>query len=279
MGSTSRPLRKGEESGTVYPSTQHDFGERRIEGQTREEICRKYQRKILLLARRISERLPPGCEFGGEDLASFGAIGLLEAFDRYDDERDILFTTFAEYRIRGAMMDALRASDTFSRHRRQLSRRILEATNKLTHTLGRRPDPTEVAEHLDMDLDTYWRAMDRILPVSHVRIEERDSQDGESEGRSFAETISDDTYTDAFLGILQEEARATLRAAVPSLPERKRECILLYYGRDMNLAEVAEVFDITPSRVSQILSEARKDLRKALDGQVEAGDLEYREAL
>lgn len=263
----------------MYPSTQHDFGERRIEGQTREEICRKYQRKILLLARRISERLPPGCEFGGEDLASFGAIGLLEAFDRYDDERDILFTTFAEYRIRGAMMDALRASDTFSRHRRQLSRRILEATNKLTHTLGRRPDPTEVAEHLDMDLDTYWRAMDRILPVSHVRIEERESQDGESEGRSFAETISDDTYTDAFSGILQEEARDSLREAVQNLPERKRECILLYYGRDMNLAEVAEVFDITPSRVSQILSEARKDLRKALDGQVEAGDLEYREAL
>jgi RNA polymerase sigma factor for flagellar operon FliA len=263
----------------VYPTTQDDFGDRRIEGQTREEICRKYQRKILLLARRIAERLPPGCELGGEDLASFGAIGLLEAFDRYDDERDILFTTFAEYRIRGAMMDALRATDTFSRHRRQLSRRILEATNKLTHRLGRRPEPPEVALHLEMDLDTYWRAMDRIMPVSHVRIEDRESQDGESEGRAYSETISDDTYTDAFSGMIHDEARAALRDAVDALPERKRECVILYYGRDMNLAEVAEVFGVTPSRVSQVLSEARQDLRRMLDGHVGAWDLEYREAL
>jgi RNA polymerase sigma factor for flagellar operon FliA len=263
----------------VYPSTRHDFGERRIEGQTREEICRKYQRKILLLARRISERLPSGCELGGEDLASFGAIGLLEAFDRYDDQRDILFTTFAEYRIRGAMMDALRATDTFTRHRRQLSKRIHNATTMLTHSIGRRPEPSEVAAHLDMDLDTYWRSMDRVLPVFHVQIDDRDSQDGESEGRAFSETISDDTYTDAFAGLIQEEARGALKAAVQALPERKRECVLLYYGRDMNLAEVAEVFSVTPSRVSQVLSEARKDLRRALDGHVEAGDLVYREAL
>ena len=263
----------------MYPSTRNDFGERQIEGQSREEICRKYQRKILLLARRIAERLPPGCELGSEDLASFGAIGLLEAFDRYDDERDILFTTFAEYRIRGAMMDALRATDTFSRHRRQLSRRILDATNKLTHKLGRRPEPPEVARHMDMDLDTYWRAMDRIMPVSHVRIEDRDSADGEGEGRSYAETISDDTYTDAFSGIIQEEARVTLREAVEGLADRKRECVILYYGRDMNLAEVAEVFNVTPSRVSQILSEARKDLRRSLDGVIGSGDFEYREAL
>ncbi len=263
----------------MYPSTRQDLGERCIEGQTREEICRKYQRKILLLARRIAERLPPGCELGSEDLASFGAIGLLEAFDRYDDERDILFTTFAEYRIRGAMMDALRATDTFSRHRRQMSRRILEAANKLTHQLGRRPEPTEVAERLEMDLDTYWRAMDRTMPVSHVRIEDRESQDGESEGRSFAETIADDSHMDAFSGILREETRSTLRDAVEALAERKRDCVILYYGRDMNLAEVAEVFSVTPSRVSQILSEARKDLRRALSGVVGAGDLEYREAL
>jgi RNA polymerase sigma factor (sigma-70 family) len=121
--------------------------------------------------------------------------------------------------------------------------------------------------------------MDRVLPVFHVQIDDRDSQDGESEGRAFSETISDDTYTDAFAGLIQEEARGALKAAVQALPERKRECVLLYYGRDMNLAEVAEVFSVTPSRVSQVLSEARKDLRRALDGHVEAGDLVYREAL
>jgi len=263
----------------VYPSIRHDLGERRIEGQTREEICRKYQRKILLLARRIAERLPPGCELGSEDLSSFGAIGLLEAFDRYDDARDILFTTFAEYRIRGAMMDALRATDTFSRHRRQLSRRIQEATVKLTHELGRTPDPPEIACRLEMDLDSYWRAMDRIAPVSHVSLDDEGGPDGDDEGRSFSETLNDDNVSSAFSSILREQAKTALREAVDSLPERKRDSVILYYGRDMNLAEVADVFGVTPSRVSQVLSEARKDLKRVLEGVVGTGDLEFREAL
>ncbi len=263
----------------MYPSTRQDYGEQRIEGQTREEICRKYQRKILLLARRIAERLPPGCELACEDLASFGAIGLLEAFDRYDGQRDILFTTFAEYRIRGAMMDALRATDTFSRHRRQLSRRIQEATVKLTHQLGRTPEPTEVAHRMDMDLDTYWRAMDRITPVSHVSMDDQDGPNGDEDGRSFAETLNDDNMSSAYSSILREQAKSALRNAVDALPERKRDCVILYYGRDMNLSEVAHVFGVTPSRVSQVLSEARKDLKRVLDGVVVAGDLEYREAL
>lgn len=263
----------------MYPRLRQDYGERRIEGQTREEICRKYQRKILLLARRIAERLPPGCEVGADDLGSFGAIGLLEAFDRYDDTRDILFTTFAEYRIRGAMMDALRATDTFSRHRRQMSKRIQEMTVKLTHRLGRTPEPREIAAKMDMDLDTYWRAMDRITPISHVSMDDQDGPDGDDGGRSIAETINDDSMESAFSGIMREQAKSTLRVAVDALPERKRNCVILYYGRDMNLAEVAAVFGVTPSRVSQVLSEARKDLRRSLDGIIGSGDLEYREAL
>jgi RNA polymerase sigma factor for flagellar operon FliA len=263
----------------VYPRIREDYGDRRIEDQTREEICRKYQRKILLLARRIAERLPPGCELGAEDLGSFGAIGLLEAFDRYDDQRDILFTTFAEYRIRGAMMDALRATDTFSRHRRQMSRRIQESTVKLTHELGRTPDANEVAHRMDMDLDTYWRTMDRITPVSHVSMDDSEGPDGAEEGRSFAETINDDNISSAFSSILREQAKSALREAVDALADRKRDCVILYYGRDMNLAEVAAVFGVTPSRVSQVLSEARKELKRVLNGVVGSGDLEFREAL
>ena len=76
-----------------------------------------------------------------------------------------------------------------------------------------------------------------------------------------------------------EQAKQALKDAIQGLPERKRECVLLYYGRDMNLLEVAETFNVTPSRISQILSEARTTLRRQLEGVVGAGDLEYREAL
>lgn len=263
----------------MYPTHLNGSSERRIEGLSREEICRKYQRKILLLSRRISERLPPGCELGGEDLASFGAIGLLEAFDRFDEGRDIQFTTFAEYRIRGAMMDALRATDTFTRHRRQVAKEVIDAEKRLTGELGRPPEATEVAKRLGMDLDTYWRTMDRVKPVSHVRIDGQDGPNGEEGGRTFAETIADDSFRSAFSSIMGEQARGALREAIQALPERKRECILLYYGRDMNLMEVAETFNVTPSRISQILSDAREALRKQLEGVIGAGDLEFREAL
>jgi RNA polymerase sigma factor for flagellar operon FliA len=263
----------------VYPTQLNGYGDRRIEGLSREESCRKYQRKILLLSRRIAERLPPGCELGADDLASFGAIGLLEAFDRFDSDRDIQFTTFAEYRIRGAMMDALRATDTFTRHRRQVSKEVVDAEKRLTGELGRPPEAREVAKRMGMDLDTYWRTMDRVKPVSHVRLDDSDGPDGESDGRTLAETLTDDRFRSAFSSILKEQARAALRAAIEELSDRKRECILLYYGRDMNLSEVAEAFNVTPSRISQILSEARLDLRKNLEGVVGAGDLEFREAL
>ena len=279
MGITIQSLRLGEGNENMYPTQLESHGERRIEGLSREETCRKYQRKILLLSRRISERLPPGCELGGEDLTSFGAIGLLEAFDRFDEGRDILFTTFAEYRIRGAMMDALRATDSFTRHRRQVAKEVLDAQKTLLCKLGRPGEPREVAARLGMGLDTYWRTMDRVKPVSHVRIDGSDGPNGEEGGRTFAETLPDDSFRSAFSSIMGEQAREALREAIASLPDRKRECIILYYGRDMNLMEVAETFNVTPSRISQILSEAREGLRKALEGVVGAGDLEYREAL
>ena len=99
---------------------------RRVEGMTRDEVCHRFQRKVILLARRLSERLPSDASMQFDDLVSCGAIGLLEAFDRFEPSRGIQFSTFAEYRIRGAMLDALRSSDTFSRRRRQLANRIAD---------------------------------------------------------------------------------------------------------------------------------------------------------
>ena len=168
---------------------------------------------ISLLSRRIAERLPPGCELV-QKTASFGAIGLLEAFDRFDPDRDIQFTTFAEYRIRGAMMDALRATDTFTRHRRQVSKEVVDAEKCLTAELGRPPEAREVANRLGMDLDTYWRTKDRVKPVSHVRLDDSDGPDGESDGRTLAETLTDDRDRSCISSILKEQARAALRSAI-----------------------------------------------------------------
>ncbi len=261
-------------------STQHSYSHREdqrsglIEGMNRKEICRRYQGRIMLLARRLSDRLPSGSELNRDDLASCGAIGLLEAIDRFDETRNIQFSTYAEYRIRGAMMDALRANDTFSRHRRKLARRLQDAGRELMLKLGQQPTPEQLAAHLNMTLEEYWGAVHRVAPVSYVSIDDTEGPDGDDDGRSLGESVLGANADTAFRSLLRKECREHVRLAMERLPERKRTCITLYYGRDMSLAEIAAVFKVTPSRICQILGEARRHLRRSLNGMVTPEDFQ-----
>ena len=239
---------------------------RRVDGRTRAEICAEFQPKIVMLARRLAARLPDGVGVTREDLASYGAIGLLEAFDHFDSTQNIKFATFAEYRIRGAMLDALRAGDTMSRRRRSLARRIQDASNALAHRLGRDATPEEVAGDLGMDMETYWASVDKTSQVNLLSMDERD--EGADDGLSLAETRVADPQQNVLQRLVDAGARAELKRAVQALPERSRQCVLLYYGRDLTLVEIARMFDLTPSRISQILTDARRRLR----GHIEAQD-------
>ena len=250
--------------------------ERRVLGLTRDETCARFGSRVLLIARRLSDRLPPDCSLTIEDLAAYGAVGLLEAFDRFEPERKILFSTFAEYRIRGAMMDALRQNDTFTRYRRQMARRLDDAQGTLRLELGRAPDPEETADRLGVDLSTYWHMVDTTRPISYVSIfDEDDSDDGMGGGRTMADVLVGTDGEDPYRALLGQDARLLLKFAIKELPERKRQCVILYYGRGLNLSEIARVFDVTPSRISQVLSAARKDLREMLEDQVALGDFEW----
>ncbi len=245
--------------------------EPRIDGMTRNETCLHYHNKVVLIARQLSERLPPGASLLAEDLASFGAIGLLEAFDRYDESRGIRFSTFAEYRIRGAMLDALRTTDPFPRRRRQLARRIEHATTTLRKELGGEPEPSQVAEVLGISLEDYHAAVDRVKPISHVPIDSPVGDDDES--RTLIEQIAGPMRDDPSLRMDMTEIRNRLKAAIQALPEKQRHCVMMYYGKNMNLAEIAAVYEVTPSRISQILSQARKSLQKKLAPHFDASDL------
>jgi RNA polymerase sigma factor for flagellar operon FliA len=250
----------------LYPQTSKqtespDVG-RMVDGMTRHELCGSYQKKIVMLARRLASRIPDSVGITREDLASYGAIGLLEAFDHFDETQNIKFSTYAEYRIRGSMLDALRASDTMSRRRRTLARRIQDASNGLAHKLGREPTAEEVAEVMDMDLEAYWQAVSKTAQVTLLSMDE--STDDE-DGLSLGETKVTDEGRDVLQLLLDQSTREELKAAILELPERTRQCVLLYYGRNMTLTEIAKVFDLTPSRISQLLSDARRKLRHQLE--------------
>ena len=244
---------------------------RLIDGRDRNETCVAYQRKVMLLARRVVERLPSDTPVMYDDLVSYGAIGLLEAFDRYDGSRGIKFGTYAEYRIRGAMLDALRSNDTFTRRRRQLAKRIDHATTEMRRSLGRDPEPQDVAEFMGIELDDYWSSVERVTPINIVSIDA--TVDDGDEGRSLLEQIPGNSeLPDQARNIA--DVRGALKSAIKALPERERHCILMYYGKELSLAEIAAVYEVTPSRISQILSKARATLRKKLTGKVHMDELE-----
>ncbi len=245
--------------------------ERTVDGLTRDEICRRYQPKVIQIARRFHERLSAEVRLPIEDLAAVGAIGLLEAFDRYDDARGVQFGTFAEHRIRGAMYDALRENDAFGRRRRQLARRIQAETDELRRVQGREPTAGDVAGSMEMPVESYHGAVSRVAPVIHVAFDTPIRSDGD-EGRSIGDLVADPGIGPE-AGLLVADLRARLKAAVAALPDRQRQAVLMYYGGDLNLAEIAAVFRVTVSRVSQILTESRERLRRTLAGSIEPADL------
>lgn len=234
---------------------------RRVEGLTRDESCMKYRNKVLILARRIHERLPPGAPFAVEDLAGYGAIGLIEAFDRHDGARGISFGTFAEYRIRGAIYDALRGNDAFTRRRRMLAKKVEATTAGLSRQLGRAPEPREVAEALEVDMEEYWQIADRVAPISTLSLD-APLDDGSDATLLDRVLVDEDPGMDRRL--IAEEVRTALKEAIEGLPDKQRQCVLMYYGKGLSLAECGAVLEVTASRISQILTEARGRLQKRL---------------
>jgi len=246
-----------------------------VEGMTQEDACQHFRKKVLLLARRLASRLAPGNLLTTEDLVSIGVMGLLDAFQRYDPSLGIQFTTYAEYRIRGSMLDAIREMDTFSRRRRMLARRIETTAQGLTADLGRAPSHEELASKLGMDMDAYWDAVERVTPDVPVPLDSPPDQGGPDESALFAAIASDGDA--AIRHIMRDDLRRLIRQAIAQMPERTRHCIILYYARDFSLAEIASLFEITVSRVSQILTEARARIRRELEPHVSHDDVAWME--
>lgn len=223
---------------------------------TREDICRRYEGRLLKLAQRMYDQAgPEETMLGPEDLISHGVVGLLEAFDRYEEGFGVDFGTFAEYRIRGSMLDALRVADASTRRRRELAQQLEVARQRLhTRAAEQRsqvaePGHEEVAREMGMGMDEYWQTLDHLAPVTLVPIEE---------------ALRVPEEPSAPRRLLAQEARDVLRRAINTLPDRERKGVLLYYGRDCSLAEIAVLFEVTPARVCQILAAARGKLRAAL---------------
>jgi len=187
------------------------------------------------------------------DLESAGTLGLLRALDKFDPSRGLAFSTYAVQRIRGAILDDLRARDPAPRSTRRNARRLAAATSRLEQRLGRPPAPLQVAEALGIDLSTLWRWQAALPPTCTLSLDD----------------AMGSAQLEAALGtppapqgdLLEAEQIACLEAAIARLPERERAVLVLSFYERLTLREIGRRLDVSESRISQIRSHALRRLR------------------
>ncbi len=200
-----------------------------------------------------------------EELATAGALGLVEAARRYDAERGVPFDRFAAQRIRGAILDAVRAADWAPRSVRNLARRLESIEQRLASSLGRMPSSEETAEALGISQDELRRLQDKMFR-SVVLALEYDINDGE-EDLTLVEVLTDESSLEPSEELENRELHAYLRDAVHLLPERHRLVVVGYFLEGRKSQELASFLGVTESRISQLRSEALEMLREGITAQ------------
>ncbi len=227
-----------------------------VDEAERERIINDLLPFIKYTAYRLSWRLPP--QLTVDDLISVGIIGLLDAIDRYDPSKQANIKTFAEYRIKGAMLDELRAADWTPKHLQKKINTIKSTYSSLEQKLGRHPTEEEVAEELGIELDELQKTLEkahRSVSISLDEIESRVDRRGDG-AYDIHEHLKDEETLNPFELLEREDAKEQLRRAIEHLPEREKLILSLYYWEELTFKEIGAILKISESRVSQLHSQA-----------------------
>jgi len=201
-----------------------------------------------------------------EELARAGALGLVEASQRYDEARGVPFERFAAQRIRGAILDSVRAADWAPRSVRNLARTLEQAEQRMANRLGRLPTLDELAAELDMDRERLDRIQDRVHRSVVLALDHYVAPDDDEE-LTLVDVLIDPTMLEPDEDVELREMRGYLRDAVRLLPERHRAVIVGYFLEGSTSLDLARYLGVTESRISQLRSEALVMLREGIDAQ------------
>ena len=230
----------------------------------RDRLILTYAPLVKYVAGRLGSGLPAHIDEG--DLISYGLLGLISAIERYDPERDIKFETYAIMRIKGAIIDELRALDWVPRSVRSRAREIERAIAELESKLGRAPTDEEIATKIGISEDELEESLSDISRSSIAALDELWSVSGEGDQVSLLDTIEDTEAPSPAEALDVTDVRETLADAISRLPEREKLVITLYYYEELTLREIGEVLGVTESRVSQLHTKAVLRLRSRLSG-------------
>lgn len=240
-------------------SAYKDSGDRKA----REALLLAYAPLVRQVAGRVAIGLPATVDM--DDLVGYGFFGLVEALERFDPAREIKFETYAASRIRGSMIDALRANDWVPRSVRQKAKELERVIAQLEGAQARPPTDAEIAAALGIGLPAYYERLSEVQSIGLASLDEAWQADRDFEGGlPLKEAVVDRTAVDPAAHAAAEEARRALAAAIDRLTERERLVISLYYYEELTLKEIGQVLSVTESRVCQIHTKAMLRLRTAL---------------
>ena len=235
--------------------------QREASTQTESALVERYLPLVRYAVGRLAMTLPDHVD--RDDLHSAGLIGLLQSLRNYDPASGTSFESYARLRIRGAMLDELRRMDWVPRTIHEKSRKIQDVMGQLEQRLGRAPTDAEMAAAMKLSPDDYAELLDEIRPAQFICLDSVCTSDGEETG-SLYEVVPDANQE----GPREQASRAELKRVIferlKDLPEIQRKVLALYYGEDLHLREIAEVFGLTESRICQIHSQAILSIRSYL---------------
>jgi RNA polymerase sigma factor for flagellar operon FliA len=236
--------------------------------RARERLVVAYAPLVKYVAGRMSSGLPAHVEEA--DLISYGLGGLISAIERFDMTREIKFETYAITRIRGAIIDELRALDWVPRSVRARAREFERVNMKLEARLQRAPTDEEMAAELKISVEEF---QDALLLISNSTIVALDElwtvSDSSGDQVSLLDTLPDQAAPDPEALVDQSELRDRIADAIAALPEREKLVVALYYYENLTLREIGEVLGVTESRVSQLHTKAVLRLRSKLAGELD----------
>jgi RNA polymerase sigma factor for flagellar operon FliA len=230
-----------------------------ITPEEREQLILEHMPQVRLIARRIHDRLPETVSL--EDLVSTGVVGLISAIDRYDPSHGVKLKTYAEYKIRGAILDSLRGLDWAPRQQRRRSKLIELAISNLEQSLHRAPNEEEIAAELGIAVSEY---RDWLTEIRGLNLGSLESHPPDEDGRELLRFVADSEESWPSNLLERAELRRILAQAIARMPAIERTVLGLYFQEELTLREIASVIQLHESRVSQLKTQAIARLRAFL---------------
>jgi RNA polymerase sigma factor for flagellar operon FliA len=248
---------------TANPYGAQAYGAGTQTAEEREQIILEHLPQVRLIARRIHDRLPESVSL--DDLISTGIVGLISAIDRFDSSHNVKLKTYAEYKIRGAILDSLRGLDWAPRQQRKRSKQIEAAISRVEQRMHRSPTEDEIAVELGVTIEEYHEWLVEVRGLNLGSLESAAPEDENNNSRDLLKYISGDEENWPSRLLERSELQRLLAEAIGKMPDIEKTVLSLYYHEELTLREISKIVHLHESRISQLKSQAILRLRSYME--------------